>query len=123
MGKRGPKIFNPDWKQVDNMCMIHCTGEEIAAILGVDYKTLERACKRDHKIKFGEYIKQKSAGGKMSLRRRQYSTAMDGNVSMLIWLGKNWLDQTDKTEIDQSVEVKKPVQILINPVDGRKDRD
>ena len=87
-----------NWKQVDQMCQIRCTGEEQAAILGVDYDTLNRACKREHKISFAEYFKQKSAGGSMSLRRKQYTQAMEGNTTMLIWLGKNWLGQTDKIE-------------------------
>jgi hypothetical protein len=85
------------------MCAIHCTGEEQAAILEISYDTLEAACKREKKLSFPDYFKQKSASGKMSLRRRQYSEAMEGNTTMLVWLGKNWLDQTDKQEIHQEV--------------------
>jgi hypothetical protein len=87
-----------DWQQVDKMCEIHCTGEEQASILGVDYDTLNAACKRDKGIGFSDYFKQKSSGGKMSLRRRQYTSAMDGNTTMLVWLGKNWLGQSDMPE-------------------------
>lgn len=87
-----------DWDQVDKMCEIHCTGEEQASILGVDYDTLNAACKRDKGIGFSDYFKQKSSGGKMSLRRRQYTSAMDGNTTMLVWLGKNWLGQSDMPE-------------------------
>ena len=29
-----------DWEQVDKMCAIQCTGEEIANVLSVDYDTL-----------------------------------------------------------------------------------
>ena len=87
-----------DWDQVDKLCAIHCTGEEQASILGVDYDTLNAACKRDKGIGFSDYFKQKSSGGKMSLRRRQYTSAMDGNTTMLVWLGKNWLGQSDMPE-------------------------
>ena len=87
-----------DWQQVDKMCEIHCTGEEQASILGVDYDTLNAACKRDKGIGFSDYFKQKSSGGKMSLRRRQYTSAMDGNTTMLVWIGKNWLGQSDMPE-------------------------
>jgi len=93
-----------DWQKVDKMCAFHCTGEEQASILGIDYDTLNRACKREKKKSFTEYFKQKSAGGKMSLRRKQFTTALDGNTSMLIWLGKNWLDQRDQPEQDTSSE-------------------
>jgi hypothetical protein len=91
-----------DWEQVDKMCGIHCTGEEIAGILGVDYDTLNAACKREKKLGFSDYFKQKSSSGKMSLRRRQYTSAMEGNPTMMVWLGKNWLGQSDKTEITQT---------------------
>ena len=87
-----------DWKKVDQMCAIHCTGEEQAAILGIDYDTLNRACHRVHNCSFADYFKQKASSGKMSLRRKQYTAAMDGNTTMLVWLGKNWLGQTDQVE-------------------------
>ena len=98
MAKRGPKPYKADWNQIEKMAYIQCTGEEMAAVLGVDYDTLQSACKRDHKVKFSDWIKQKASGGKMSLRRLQYTTAQSGNVSMLIWLGKNWLGQKDKSD-------------------------
>jgi hypothetical protein len=34
-----------------------------------------------------------------SLRRKQYEIAMKGNVSMLIWLGKNILNQAEKFDV------------------------
>lgn len=89
-----------DWEQVDRMCEIHCTGEEQASILGVDYDTLNAACKREHNKSFSEYFRQKASSGKMSLRRKQYTSAMDGNTTMLVWLGKNWLGQTDQPEAE-----------------------
>lgn len=89
-----------NWDQVETMCEIHCTGEEQAAILGMHYDTLDARCREEHGVSFSEYFKQKSAGGKMSLRRRQFTTAMDGNTSMLIWLGKNWLGQKDQSETE-----------------------
>lgn len=103
--KRGrPKVIL-DWEQIDKLCNLHCTGEEIASFLGVDYDTLQNHCKRDFKINFSEYIRQKSAGGKISLRRRQYSAAMEGNTTMLVWLGKNWLNQTDQVTLEGSVNI------------------
>ena len=105
-----------DYKKLDAMCAIHCTGEECAAILGVDYDTLNRALKRDGNKGFSEYFSQKGANGKMSLRRKQYDHAMGGNSTMLIWLGKQWLGQSDK--VDQSdVEEAQPLTINFNVSD------
>jgi hypothetical protein len=35
---------------------------------------------------------------KQSLRRWQIQSAQKGNIAMLIWLGKQYLDQSDKIE-------------------------
>ena len=87
-----------DWETVNKLCGIHCTGEEIASVLEVSYDTLQRRCQEKHDCGFADYYKKASSNGKISLRRQQYAVAMKGNVSMLIWLGKNWLGQTDKVE-------------------------
>ena len=114
MGKKITKpLYQADWQQIDKMCAISCTGEEMASVLGVDYDTLVAACKRDHKSRFSEYIKQKSLGGKMSLRRKQYDQAMSGNSTMLIWLGKQWLKQAEKVD-DLDSEGAQPLSITFN---------
>ena len=91
-----------DYDTLKKLCAIHCTGEECAAILGVDYDTLDTALKRDKHGGFSEYFKKHSAKGKMSLRRRQFEQAESGNTTMLVWLGKQYLGQTDK--VDQHLD-------------------
>lgn len=98
VGGRPPKPIN--YEQLDALCEIQCTGEECAAILGVSYEHLNNQLKKDGNTGFLYYFKEKSAGGKMSLRRRQFDHAMTGNATMLIWLGKQWLGQVDKIEDD-----------------------
>ena len=49
-------LIEIDWSQVDKMCEIHCTGEEQASILGVDYDTLNSACKREKGQNFSDYL-------------------------------------------------------------------
>lgn len=88
-----------NWALVRDLCKIQCTGEEIASVLDIDYDTLQRACKEKYEIKFAEYIEQKKKGGKASLRRVQFKKALAGNPTMLIWMGKQYLNQTDKKEI------------------------
>ncbi|KKL81391.1 hypothetical protein LCGC14_1995210 [marine sediment metagenome] len=34
-----------------------------------------------------------------SLQKKQFDMAVDGNATMLIWLGKQWLRQADKQEV------------------------
>ena len=84
------------------MCVIHCTGEECASLLDMSYEHLNNTLKADGHGGFLEYFKRKSAGGKMSLRRRQYQAAVtDGNVPMMIWMGKQLLGQCEKQHIQQ----------------------
>jgi len=81
-----------DPEQVEKLAAINCSYEEIAAVLGCGSRTLMR--------RFGAAVQAGRAKGKMSLRRKQYDVAMNGSTSMLIWLGKQLLDQKDKSEID-----------------------
>lgn len=41
-------------------------------------------------------------GGKRSLRRTQFKAALEGNPQLLIWLGKQYLGQSDKSEVEHS---------------------
>ncbi len=76
-----------DEKQIYQLAAINCSNEEIATIMRVDKRTIER--------RFAAVIKEGRENGKMSLKRKQFDVAMKGNVSMLIWLGKNMLGQRD----------------------------
>ena len=87
-----------DWDQVNEMCRIHCTAQEICAVTGISDDTFLRRCKKEHGMTFAEYIENHRADGKASLRRTQVLAAQTGSVPMMIWLGKNWLDQRDRTE-------------------------
>jgi len=96
--KGGRPRIEIDYKTLDNLCAIMCTKEEIASLLEIDADTLHAALKRDGNEGFSAYYKKKSSNGKMSLRRRQYQAALDGNTTMLVWLGKQHLGQADKSE-------------------------
>lgn len=90
------------WDEFDKLCMLQCTLREIASWFSCTEDTIEAAVKRDKKMRFSEYYEQKSGAGKISLRRRQFKAAESGNVTMLIWLGKQWLRQSDRGTIDIS---------------------
>lgn len=101
-----------DFDQFEKLCLIQCTKEEICAYFDIDDVTLDTRLEEHYQKGFSEIFKRKRGKGKVSLRRKQYQTALAGNVTMLIWLGKNYLDQTDKIkeevkhELPDAVEVK-----------------
>jgi hypothetical protein len=87
-----------DIKAAQNMCALQCTSEEIAGVFDIDNDTLIARLKEHGYPNFSEFFKKYSASGKVSLRRHQWKLAEAGNATMLVWLGKNILGQTDKTE-------------------------
>ena len=93
----GCPLTEIDYETLDKLCTIHCTGEESAAILNIDYDTLNRRLEEEGHGGFTDYFKKKSAPGKMSLRRKQIEVALSGNTTMLIWCGKQHLDQKDQS--------------------------
>ena len=111
-GKLGGAPKKPiDYDALDKMCAIHCTGEECAALLDVSYEHLNNQLKRDGNGGFLDYFTKKSANGKMSLRRRQYTAAVtDGNPTMMIWLGKQWLGQKEPEKADSESQESSSIQ-------------
>ena len=84
---------------VEKLAGLMCTDEEIASVLGVCVDTLTN--KNNNKT-FSECKKRGQESGKASFRRWQFDTAKRGNATMQIFLGKNYLGQTDKQDIDMN---------------------
>jgi hypothetical protein len=95
----GRKHIPIDWKRVDSMLRCQAKGTEIAANLGVHPETLYDACKREHGTDFSAYAAQKKEAGITALRVKQFELALKGDRTMLIFLGKQYLGQKDRTEI------------------------
>lgn len=95
-------------KQISTLARMQCTQKEAAAVLGVHQETLRRFFAREEKAKTA--WQDGIETGKVSLRRNQYKMS-ENNPTMAIWLGKQWLDQTDKNtfeggKVPISIEVK-----------------
>lgn len=88
--KRGRPKKHVDLEMVEKLAHIQCTYSEIASTLGVSVDTLQR-----HKD-FAAIYKKGAEGGRKSLRRMQFESANRGNVVMQIWLGKQYLGQSDQ---------------------------
>lgn len=89
-------------KQIDKdnfekLCGLQCTKTEICGFFDITDKTLDGWCKRTYKAGFSEVYAQKRGTGKIALRRIQFRLA-EKSASMAIWLGKQYLGQTDEPE-------------------------
>ena len=86
-----------DLAALEELASIQCTDDEIAAVLGVSTDTLGRR-KADDPAVLAAYANGK-ARGRVSIRRQQWIRAQSGSDTMLIWLGKNILNQKDRSEL------------------------
>lgn len=109
-----------DKDQFEKLCGLQCTLEEFCCYFSCNTDTLEKWCKKIYKMNFSEIFRIKRGNGKISLRRKQFELAMSGNPTMLIWLGRNMLGQTDK--IDVALEDKSNGK-LADLIDGLKEND
>ena len=77
---------------IEKLANAQCTNEEIAEEVGCCEKTL-----RKH---FTDLLKKAKKAGLSNLRLAQYEMAVTKkNVTMLIWMGKQLLGQSDHAEI------------------------
>lgn len=82
---RDKKIIPPP--EVFRLAQIGCKNQEIADWFGVDENTLT--------YNFSVELLKGRESLKQSLRQAQIRLALNGNATMLIWLGKNILGQQE----------------------------
>ena len=88
--KTGRPKLDIDESLVENLASIGCTLSEIAAACNCSEATL--------KTRFQLIINKGRENGKTRLRKKQIELALGGNVTLLIWLGKQMLNQSEKVE-------------------------
>jgi hypothetical protein len=97
-----PKVVHIDLEQLEKLGRFQCTYDELAAWFHCDRRTIIRRMKQqDAKDAF----ERGKAQGRISLRQAQFSAALAGNSTMLIWMGKQLLDQKDTVITEHSGEM------------------
>ena len=110
----GRKKIDIDWEQVDKWLEAGAKGTEVAAALGISFDTLSRRCLENNSADFAEYLRVKRECGNTKLRLKQQELAMEGDRGMLIWLGKNRLDQSDKKETKTEFSVPQSINFVFD---------
>ena len=98
MAGRKPIVWGEQQReQFCKLCAIMCTHLEAASIMGIDKKTLDRLIAENFPDTptWAEAFEYYSSTARASLRRKQFELALDGDKTMLIWLGKQYLDQSE----------------------------
>lgn len=99
-GGRPIKLISEQGKEfITRLAGIMCTDEEIAAMMSDNHEqiSVDTLTNENNKETFAECKEKGQATGKASLRRNQFRLA-ESNAAMAIFLGKNWLGQSDKIE-------------------------
>ena len=109
-------------KQFENLCGLQCTQEEIADFFECSADTIDRWCKRTYEKSFAEVFREKRSHGKISLRRKQWQLA-DKSAPMAIFLGKNYLGQTDNVVIENPSQISAIEQIAKMVIGGEEKKE
>lgn len=101
-----------DEAELERLCALQCTDEEIAAWFDVSTKTIER---RRKVPVYGEVMDRGKAKGRVSLRRNLWKLANAGNPAANIFLAKNLLGYRDAFINEHSGLSGMPIQIAARP--------
>jgi hypothetical protein len=101
-----------DLTELEKLCNMQCTDEEIAAFFGVNKRTIER---RRKVAKFREIMDRAKAKGRVSVRRHLFRQAAGNNVAAAIFLAKNLLGYRDVVNTEHTGLSGGPIQIAAKP--------
>lgn len=86
MGRKQTPVALSD-AEIEAKAAAGATDAELATLAGISERTLQR--------RYGALLKKARQKMRVSIRQKQFELAMSGNVTMLIWLGKVYLGQTE----------------------------
>lgn len=105
----GTRKITIDWKLVDSLLESGNDGIRVAANLGIHADTLYRRCLEEHKTSFADYLADKRKRGESRILSKQFEMAMEGDKTMLIWVGKQMCGQKEPDRSPSDEENKKIV--------------
>ena len=102
-----------DLDELEKLCAMQCTDQEIASILGVSTRTIERRRKVQ---RFREAMERGKAKGRVSVRRNLFRLATSGNLGANIFLAKNLLGYKDVVSNEHSGPEGGPIEMSLADV-------
>lgn len=125
MAKMGRPQKEINKEQFEELCKMQCTLDEIAGFFKCSPDTIQNWCKKEYEEIYSVVYKKYAQDGRISLRRAQLKSALGGNVTMQIWLGRQLLGQTDKQvlSLDTEEENKKLAKEFMDWAKGGNDEE
>jgi hypothetical protein len=102
-----------DLDELEKLCAMQCTDQEIASILDVSTRTIER---RRNVQSFREAMERGKAKGRVSVRRNLFRLATSGNLGANIFLAKNLLGYKDVVANEHSGPEGGPIEMSLADV-------
>ena len=102
-----------DLEELEKLCAMQCTDEEIAAFLRVSTRTIERRRKVQS---FREAMERGKAKGRVSVRRNLFRLATNGNLGANVFLAKNLLGYKDVVSNEHTGPEGGPIQMSLAEV-------
>lgn len=94
--KNTTRIRDIDKNMVWKLATMMCSYKEIGDIFNMQESTVRR--------NFGSLIEQAYSIGRRSLRKAQFQKALEGDTRMLIFLGKQYLQQKDTPQETETTQ-------------------
>jgi hypothetical protein len=92
----GRKAAQIDLGELEKLCSMHCSDDEVAAWFGVSVRTIQN---RRRQPEFAKVMHRGKARGCLNVRRAQLRLLEANNPAMAIWLGKIVLGQRETMQI------------------------
>ncbi|MGA2149012.1 MAG: hypothetical protein ABSH49_29060 [Bryobacteraceae bacterium] len=110
--RRGRKPVQIDLVELEKLCALHCTDQEIADWFGVSTRTIESRRKRPE---FAQVMSRGRSRGRISVRRAQMKLLESGSGTMGVWLGKQLLGQRDVITNQHVGSGGGPIELAMKP--------
>lgn len=104
--KTGRPEIDFDWLRLNKLCQYPLSQDDIAECMGMSKDTIARRILEMFDMSFAAYHNKKKARMRKTLMAWQFKAARTGNITMLIWLGKQYLEQKDQVESKSTTEQK-----------------
>ena len=111
-----------DEEQVKRMLTCFCSIEDVCKANRVSKTELDAFCREHYGMGADETADVFAAQGRAMVHAAQVEAALDGNNSMLILLGKQYLGQSDEPEKMRERKEATPLDNVLKLYDGAKDR-
>jgi hypothetical protein len=92
----GRKAVKIDLLELEKLCSMLCSDEDIASWYGVSVRTIKY---RRKEPEFSDAMRRGKTRGYVGIRRAQMRLLEAGNAAMAVWLGKSELGQRDTSSI------------------------